>query len=94
MSYIACARVFVQLVVEPLGVPRDTCNWAAQHDGSAVVEEDSKLHACIPQLQERFAFRSSVLGKICEKFGDILQFAEGHKVFGFQRVAAEASESG
>lgn len=86
--------VSVQPVVDPLGVPRDTCNWAAQHDGSAVVEEDSKLHACIPQLQERFAFQTSVVRKVCERFGDILHFADGHRVFGFQRVEAEASESG
>lgn len=70
----------------PLRAPRDTFDWAAQLDGSAVVQSDVRLQEFVPQLRQRFDSLGEVLTAIKEKFGSLETFARGHKVFGFQRI--------
>ncbi|XP_026190049.1 uncharacterized protein LOC34619934 [Cyclospora cayetanensis] len=70
----------------PLRAPRDTCDWAAQLDGSAVVQSDAKLQEFVPQLRQRFQTLGEVLSSLKEQMGGLEAFASGHKVFGFQRI--------
>ncbi|CDI76521.1 glycan synthetase, putative [Eimeria praecox] len=73
----------------PLRAPRDTCDWASQLDGSAVVQLDPKLQEFVPQLRQRFLTLTETLAAIKDSFGSLEAFAEGHKVFGVQRAVRD-----
>lgn len=85
-SSLICLLAAVQPVFTPLRAPRDTFDWAAQLDGSAVVQSDAKLQEFVPQLRQRYTALRETLSAIQHKFGGLEAFAHGHKVFGFHRL--------
>lgn len=81
--------VSLQPAFTPLRAPRDTCDWASQLDGSAVVQLDPKLQEFVPQLRQRFLTLTETLAAIKDSFGSLEAFAEGHKLFGLQRAVVD-----
>ncbi|CDI83669.1 glycan synthetase, putative [Eimeria acervulina] len=92
-AYQGCLRVPVtdqfKPAFTPLRAPRDTCDWASQLDGSAVVQLDPKLQEFVPQLRQRFRTLTETLAAIKDSFGSLEAFAEGHKLFGLQREVVD-----
>ncbi|KAL8451660.1 hypothetical protein Emed_001822 [Eimeria media] len=70
----------------PIRAPRDTFDWASQLDGSAVVQADAKLQEFVPMLRQRFEALGFVVSSLEKAFGSLENFAQGHRVFGLNRV--------
>ncbi|CBZ49936.1 hypothetical protein NCLIV_004200 [Neospora caninum Liverpool] len=85
---------FVPPQEQAAGPRRDTFDWSTQLDGSAVVQEDPRLQDVVDQLQLRFGHLRDVIERVTKKFGSLEAFANGYKVFGFQRVEAEQGRPG